>query len=114
MNSASPSLRVSVSTWCPPPYAHPTPCPVLTSRMVLPGHYGQRDTVAADCAGMSLCACYAMPGTDTARGAIGLRPCYAMPGTDTERGAIGLRACYAMPGTDVASGATRPGCYPVR
>eukprot|EP00961_Rhodomonas_salina_P042527 571429-Rhodomonas_salina.1 len=53
---------------------------------------------------INLRACYAMPGTDIAYGAVGLCACYAMSGTDMAyaNSAIRLRARFAVPGTDTA------------
>eukprot|EP00961_Rhodomonas_salina_P143690 1933812-Rhodomonas_salina.1 len=57
-------------------------------------------------AGISLCKPYVMPGTDTACGAICLRPRYAMLGTDTGCCATCLRP-DRIPGTDIGYGAFR-------
>eukprot|EP00961_Rhodomonas_salina_P170774 2302444-Rhodomonas_salina.2 len=53
--------------------------------------------------------CYAMSGTDIARGAVCLRTCYAMSGTDIAHGAFCLRGCYAMSGTERGYGGTSRG-----
>eukprot|EP00961_Rhodomonas_salina_P163269 2199151-Rhodomonas_salina.1 len=45
--------------------------------------------------------CYAMPRTDTAYGAIRLRPCHAVPSTDL------VYSAMRCPGTDIAYGAMR-------
>eukprot|EP00961_Rhodomonas_salina_P254537 3439565-Rhodomonas_salina.4 len=47
--------------------------------------------------GRGLRACYVMPGTDIAYGAVSLHACYAMPCTDIAHGVVCLGACYAMP-----------------
>eukprot|EP00961_Rhodomonas_salina_P146175 1967522-Rhodomonas_salina.1 len=94
----------------------PTRCPVLSSRMVLPGLNGElptpRDTQVSPAIPyavlrwrMLLRACYAMSGTDLGHGAIPCAtsaPC-ALSGTELAYGAI---THYAMSGPELAYGAT--------
>eukprot|EP00961_Rhodomonas_salina_P104501 1406834-Rhodomonas_salina.1 len=97
----------------------PMRCPVLTSRMVLPGG-GCEETRCA----ISLRTCYALCCTDLAYAAGCLRACYAKSGTDLARvctsesvrvrpvpgggrrgevkSAMRLQACSAIFGTDMA------------
>eukprot|EP00961_Rhodomonas_salina_P122315 1647145-Rhodomonas_salina.2 len=98
-------------------YALATRSPVMTSRILLPGHYGDGSTegegelryrpsrVLREVR-YSHCTC-----------GIGLRTCYAKSGTHKAHAGIGLRACYAKActdiaksGTDIAYGATRTRC----
>eukprot|EP00961_Rhodomonas_salina_P305508 3941962-Rhodomonas_salina.1 len=87
----------------------PTLCAVLSSCMQVwkacVGEHVRRNGLSAMSRGASgmpcpilLRACYAMSGTDLARGAISLRTAYDMSGTSP----IVLRASYARSGTDLA------------
>eukprot|EP00961_Rhodomonas_salina_P174893 2359148-Rhodomonas_salina.3 len=74
-------------------YAPTTPCPVLTSGMLLPGGHEPVVKVLAERLG----------GQVQVKSTISLRVRYAMSGTDKAHSAISLRARYAVCGTHVAA-----------
>eukprot|EP00961_Rhodomonas_salina_P178405 2406455-Rhodomonas_salina.2 len=66
-------------------------CPVLSSRLVVPGDLrGAKTLLHGDHA-------------STRQVPISLRTCCAMSGTDIAYGAVRLRTCNAMSGTDLAN-----------